>query len=37
MIGDLVKRGRKHNLSLPLLEAALCKIELYENALLAAE
>ena len=37
VIGDLVKRGRKHNLSLPLLEAALCKIELYENALLAAE
>ena len=26
VIGDLVKRGRKHNLSLPLLEAALCKI-----------
>ena len=36
VIGDLVERGRKHNLSMPLLEAALCKIELYENALLAS-
>ena len=35
VIGDLVERGRKHNLFMPLLEAALCKIELYENALLA--
>ena len=33
VIGDLVRRGKKHNLSTPLLDAALCKIELYENGL----
>ena len=33
VIGDLVRRGKKHNLRTPLLEAALCKIELYENGL----
>lgn len=33
VVGDLVKRGQKHNLEIPLLEAALCKIELYENNL----
>tara|TARA_B100000674_G_scaffold14223_1_gene10378 strand:- start:259 stop:438 length:180 start_codon:yes stop_codon:yes gene_type:complete len=37
VIGDLVERGKQHNLSVPLLEAALCKIELYENSLLASE
>ena len=33
VIADLVRRGKKHNLKTPLLEAALCKIELYENNL----
>lgn len=33
VIADLVRRGKKHNLKIPLLEAALCKIELYENNL----
>ena len=34
VIGDLVQRARKHNLRTPLLEAALCKIQLYENNLI---
>ena len=34
VIGDLVQRARKHNLRTPLLTAALCKIQLYENNLI---
>jgi len=33
VIGDLVRRAKKHKLETPLLEAALCKIQLYENSL----
>ena len=33
VIGDLVRRAKKHNIATPLLEAALCKIQLHENSL----
>ena len=33
VIGDLVRRAKKHSIATPLLEAALCKIQLYENSL----
>ena len=33
VIGDLVRRAKKHSIATPLLEAALCKIQLHENSL----
>ena len=33
VIGDLVRRAKKHSIAAPLLEAALCKIQLHENSL----
>ena len=34
VIGDLVRRAKKHKLETPLLKAALCKTQLYENNLM---